>query len=163
MAKQAAPIPEGWHTLTPHMVVKDTDEAIEFYRKAFGAEEIMRMPGPGGQGVMHAEIKIGDSMIMLCDEFPQMDNWRAPESLKGTTVTLSLYLEDVDKAFQRAVDAGATVSMPVMDTFWGDRYGKVTDPFGHEWGLATHKLDLTPEEIAKGAEQFFKAMGSCGQ
>ncbi len=163
MAKQGKPIPEGFRTVTPHMVVKDAGGAIEFYKKAFGAEEVMRMPGPGGQGVMHAELKIGDSMVMLCDEFPQAGHWRAPESLKGTTVTLALYVEDVDKAFQRAVDAGATVSMPVMDTFWGDRYGKVTDPFGHEWGLATHKLDLTPEEIAKGAEEFFKNMGSCGQ
>lgn len=161
MPNPVNPIPEGFRTVTPHMVVKNTADAIEFYKKAFGAEEIMRMCGPDGKSVMHAEIKIGDSIIMMCDEFPQSDHCRSPQSVNGTTVTLALYVEDVDKSFARAIDAGATVAMPVMDCFWGDRYGKVRDPFGHEWGIATHKQDLTPEEIAKGAEEFFKNMGSC--
>ncbi len=159
----AKPIPEGFRTVTPHMVVRGAGDAIEFYKKAFGAEEVMRMPGPDGNSVMHAEIKIGDSMLMLCDEFPQMERWVAPPSLKGTTVAICLYVEDVDKLFQRAVDAGATVAMPLMDTFWGDRYGKVSDPVGHEWEIATHKQDLTPEEIAKGAEEFFSQAGECKQ
>lgn len=157
------PIPEGFHTMTPHLIVRDAAKAIEFYKKAFGAEEIMRMPGPDGKTVMHAELKIGDSMMMLCEEFPQMERWVAPQSLKGTTVAICLYVENADKAFQRAVDAGATVSMPMMDAFWGDRYGKVTDPFGHEWEMATHKQDLTPEQIGKGAEAFFAQKRSCGQ
>lgn len=158
----ANPIPEGFRTVTPHLVVKGAAEAIEFYQKAFGAEEILRMPAPDGTSVLHAELKIGDSMLMLCDEFPGMERWVSPQSLNGTTMAICLYVEDVDKSFQRAVDAGATVSMPVMDAFWGDRYGKVADPFGHEWELATHKKDLTPEEIAKGAEEFFKNMGPSG-
>jgi len=115
---------------------------------------------------MHAEVKIGDSMIMLAEDCPQMKYWGSPTQLKGTTVGLCIYLPDVDKAFDRAVAAGAKVSMPVMDMFWGDRYGKVTDPFGHEWAVATHKKDLTPEEIGKGAEAFFAQMaaggGECG-
>ncbi len=163
MAAAGKPIPEGYHSITPHMVISDTGKAIEFYKKAFGAEELFRMPGPGGQGVMHAEIKIGDSVVMMCDEMPQAGRWKAPESLNGTSVCLHIYVADVDKAFQRAIDAGATATMPVMDTFWGDRYGKLTDPFGHEWSIATHKLDLTPEEITKGAEECFKNMEGCGQ
>ncbi len=155
------PIPDGFHTVTPHLVIKDAAAAIDFYKKAFGAEEIARMPGPGGQGVMHAEIKIGDSMIMMCDEFPGMDNPKSPKSLNGTTITLMLYVKDVDSAFQRAVGAGATVSMPVTDMFWGDRYGKVSDPFGHEWAIATHKEDLTLEEIGKRAAEFFSHGAGC--
>ena len=157
------PIPEGFHTVTPHMVVSDGAKAIDFYKRAFGAEEIVCMRGPGGHGVMHAELEIGDSHIMLCDEFPGSDHLRAPSSLKGTTVTLNLYVEDADKAHARAVAAGATVSMPVADMFWGDRYGKVTDPFGHEWSFATRKEDLTPEEIGKRAEQFFSQQPGCGK
>lgn len=164
MANKVQPIPERFGTLTPYLVARDASKAIEFYKKAFGAEEIFRMPGPDGNGVMHAEIKIGNSVLMLVDEMPQMKSWVSPQSLKGTTVTLHLYVEDVDAMFKRAVDAGATVSMPVMDAFWGDRYGKVTDPFGHEWSIATHKQDLTPEEIQKGAQEFFAGMadGKCG-
>ena len=162
MTAHAKPIPEGFGTVTPHMVVRDAAKAIEFYKKAFNAEEVARMPGPGGQGVMHAELKIGDSMIMLCDEFPGMEGWRAPQSLNGTTVTLSLYVADADKAYRQAVDAGAKPSMPLEDAFWGDRYGKVTDPFGHEWGIASNQEDLTPEEIQKRAEDYFKNMdGGC--
>ena len=123
-------IPEGYHTITPQMIVKDASKAIEFYKKAFGAEELFRMPGPDGKGVMHAEIRIGNSPIMLCDEWPQMEHLISPESLKGTSICVHLYVEDADKAYQRAVDAGAKPTMPLMDAFWGDRYGKVTDPFG---------------------------------
>ncbi|MBI3668254.1 MAG: VOC family protein [Acidobacteria bacterium] len=147
-------IPEGYHTVTPHLVVRGAGRAIEFYKKAFGAQERGRMPGPGGL-LMHAELKIGDSVVMLCDEFPQMERWVAPDSLKGTTTALHLYVEDADVVFARAVAAGAKVSMPLMDAFWGDRYGKLTDPFGHEWSVATHMHDYTPEEVQKNAEAFF--------
>ncbi|MFQ5494514.1 MAG: VOC family protein [Phycisphaerae bacterium] len=156
-----SPIPERFHTITPHLCIRGAADAIEFYKKAFGAEEIFRMPGPDGKSIGHAELQIGDSVIMMGDEIPQMEGWRSPSSFNGTTVALCLYVEDVDKSFQRALDAGAKVSMPVTDMFWGDRYGKVTDPFGHEWAIATHKQDLTPEEIAKGAEAFFASMGGC--
>ena len=149
-------------SITPHLVLRNADKAIEFYKKAFGAEEICRMPGPDGKSVMHAELKIGDSMVMLGDECPDMPGPKSPESLGGTAVTISLYVEDVDKVYQQAVDAGATPSMPPMDMFWGDRYGKLTDPFGHDWGIATHKQDLTPEQMQKGAEEFFANMGKCG-
>jgi len=162
MPHQTKPIPEGFSTITPHMVVRDASKAIEFYKKAFAAEEILRLPGPNGEGIMHAELKIGDSMLMMCGEMSQEQQCKAPESLRGTSITLHLYVEDVDKAYRRAVDAGATPSMPVMDTFWGDRYGKVTDPFGHQWSIATHVQDLTPDEIARGAEEFFKNMNACG-
>ncbi len=155
---EVKPIPEGFHTITPHLVVRNADQAIEFYKKAFSAEELARMPGPDGKGVMHAELKIGDSVFMLCDEMPDMKGCLAPESLKGTTIAVHLYVNDVDTAFDRAVSAGATPSMPVMDTFWGDRYGKLTDPFGHQWSIATHKKDLTPEEMQKGAAEFFANM-----
>lgn len=156
-------IPEGYHTVTPYIVVHNAGEAIDFYKNAFGAEEVFRMPGPNGEGVMHAELRIGDSVVMLCDEMPQSGRWKAPHSLKGTSVALHIYVEDVDKAFQKAIDAGASATMPVMDTFWGDRYGKLTDPFGHDWSIATHKKDLTPQEIMKGAEEYFQHIGTCSQ
>ena len=148
-------IPEGFTTLTPHIICKDAGAAIEFYKKAFGAEEICRMPGPDGQGVMHAEIQIGNSRLLLVDENPQWEK-ASPESLGGSPVTLHLYVEDCDKVFQSAVDAGATAAMPPMDTFWGDRYSKAVDPFGHHWGIATHIKDMTPEEIGAAAGEFFK-------
>ncbi len=156
-------IPDGYHTVTAYLMVKDASAAIEFYKKAFGAEEIMRLPSPDGKSIAHAEIRIGDSPVMLGDETPMEPSWVSPPSLKGTTVGMMLYVEDVDKSFQRAVDAGATPVMPVTDMFWGDRYGKVTDPFGHHWAIATHKEDLTPDEIAKGAQEFFAKMGACSQ
>jgi uncharacterized glyoxalase superfamily protein PhnB len=152
MGTKAKPIPEGFHTLTPHIVVRDATKAIEFYKKAFGAEEICRMPGPDGK-IMHAELKIGDSMLMLVDELPEM-GCRSPQTFKGTSVILHLYVQDVDVAVKKAVSAGATVTMPISDQFWGDRYGKLTDPYGHEWSMATHKEDLTPEEIGKRAAAF---------
>ena len=147
------PVPEGYHTLTPHLVVGDANKAIEFYKKAFGAEEITRMPGPGGK-IMHASIRIGNSVVMLNDEYPDMGS-RSPKSIGGTPVTLNLYVENVDKLWDRAVAAGATVTMPLADMFWGDRYGMVTDPYGHRWSLATHKEDVSPEETMKRAAAAF--------
>jgi PhnB protein len=144
----AKPIPQGFHTVTPYITVKGAAQAIDFYKRAFGAEEVERVPGPDGKSVMHAEVKIGDSIVMLSDEFPQAGS-RSPQTLGGSTGYLFLYVPDVDAAFKRAVDAGAKPTMPLADMFWGDRFGKVADPFGHEWGLATHQEDLTPEEIHK--------------
>ncbi len=159
MAGKVRAIPEGFGTLTPHLVVRGAAKAIDFYKKAFGAEEVMRMPTPDGQYIIHATVKIGDSMLMLCDEMPQMQRWVSPAALNGTTVALHLHVEDVDKAFQRAVDAGCKVSFPLMDMFWGDRYGKLTDPFGHEWSMATKVKDVTPQEAAAGAQAFFAGIG----
>jgi PhnB protein len=142
------PIPPGYHTVTPYLTVKGAGQAIEFYKRAFGAQEVERMAGPDGKSVMHAELKIGDSIVMLSDEFPQMGT-RSPQTLGGSSGYLFLYVSDVDAAFKRAVDAGAKATMPPADMFWGDRFAKVSDPFGHEWGMATHKEDLSPEEIRK--------------
>jgi uncharacterized glyoxalase superfamily protein PhnB len=155
---KAKPIPDGFHTITPHLVVKDGSKAIDFYKKAFGAEELGRHPGPDGKSIMHALLKVGDSMIMLNDECPEMGA-RGPLAVGGTSVTLSLYVQDADKAFDRAVKAGAKVTMPLADQFWGDRYGIVTDPFGHMWAIATHKQDLTPAELAKAAQTAMASMG----
>ncbi len=155
------PIPEGHHTVTPQLVIKGAAEAIEFYKKAFNAEEVMRMNGPDGKSVMHGEVKIGDSMVYLADEYPDM-GCVGPQALNGTPVTLHLYVNDVDAAFKQATDAGATVAMPLQDMFWGDRYGIVVDPFGHKWSLATHKEDVSPEECeARAAKQF--GGGACGE
>ena len=150
MGKPGKPVPEGFHTVTPHLTMKNAGEAIEFYRKAFGAEEIARMPGPGGS-VMHAEIRIGDSPIMLNDEFPE-HGARGPKTIGGTPVSIHLYVNDVDALFDRAVKAGAKVTMPIADMFWGDRFGKLEDPFGHQWSIATHKEDVTPEECKERAK-----------
>jgi PhnB protein len=144
----AKPIPQGFHTVTPYITVKGAAQAIDFYKRAFGAEEVERIPGPDGKSVMHAEVKIGDSIVMLSDELPQAGS-RSPQTLGGSTGYLFLYVSDVDAAFKRAVDAGAKGAMPPADMFWGDRFGKVADPFGHEWGLATHKEDLSPDEIRR--------------
>lgn len=162
MSANVNPIPEGFHTVTPHMVVRNASGAIDFYKKAFGAEEIMRMPAPDGKGIMHAELKIGNSILMIVDEMPQMEQWVSPQKLSGTTVALSIYCEDADALYQRAIDAGAKESMKPMDAFWGDRYSKVTDPFGHKWEICTHKEDLSPEEIGKRAEAFFAQMATGG-
>ena len=145
--KKVSPVPKGYHTVTPYLVLKNTGDALAFYTKALGAKEIMRMPGPDGR-IAHAEIQIGDSRIMLGDETPERGT-HAPESVGGTPVHIFLYLPDVDKTFAQATSAGATVEMPPMDMFWGDRYAKVADPFGHKWNLATHKEDLTPKEMAR--------------
>jgi uncharacterized glyoxalase superfamily protein PhnB len=144
----AKPKPDGYHTITPAITVKGAAAAIEFYTRAFGARERMRMPSPDGAAVMHAELEIGDSVFMLADEFPEM-NCVGPQTLRGTTGAMFLYVPDVDAAFRRAVEAGAKVLMPVTDMFWGDRYGQVEDPFGHRWGLATHVEDLSDDEIRR--------------
>jgi uncharacterized glyoxalase superfamily protein PhnB len=151
---KAKPIPDGFHTITPHLVVKDASKAIDFYKKAFGAEELERHPGPDGKSIMHATIKIGDSRVMLNDEFPDM-GCRGPLAIGGTAVTLHLYVQDVDKAFERATKAGAKVTMPLADQFWGDRYGIVADPFGHMWSIATHMQDMTGVDLAKAAQAAF--------
>lgn len=155
------PIPEGYHTVTPYLIVKGAAEAIDFYKRAFGAEEIARMLDPDGRRVVHAEIRIGDSVVMLADEFPEM-NYLGPLSRGGPTSTLFVYVEDVDAAFAQALAAGATLKMPVTDMFWGDRYGQLTDPFGHHWSLATHKEDVPPEELQRRSEQFFAQMKAGG-
>lgn len=153
MTNKVQPIPTGFSTLTPHLIIKDAAKAIEFYKKAFGAEELVRMPMPDGR-LMHACLQIGNARLMLCDEFPEHDcgNGASAKTLGKATATIHMYVEDADKAYQRAVDAGATPSMPVQDMFWGDRYGQVVDPFGQPWSIATHKEDLTPEQIKKNME-----------
>ncbi|MGQ0613858.1 MAG: VOC family protein [Planctomycetaceae bacterium] len=148
------PIPDGYHTLTPYLVVKGGAQAIEFYKKAFGAEELFRLPAPGGS-LGHAEIKIGDSVVMLADEHPAM-GCVGPLSLGGTPVSLLLYVTDVDARFRKAIAAGAKEARPVKDQFYGDRSGTLTDPFGHVWTLATHKEDLTPAQIQMRFESYAK-------
>ncbi len=156
MASRAKPIPKGFHTVTADLIVRDAARAIDFYKRAFGAEELFRIEGLPGK-IGHAELKIGDSIIMLADE---MDGGtcRSPQSLGGTAVNISLYVKDVDQVFNQAVAAGAKVSMPVKDMFWGDRFGQVTDPFGHSWSIATHKEDLTMEEIRERARSAMAEM-----
>jgi PhnB protein len=156
MAGKVRGIPEGYHTITPSIVVQEAARAIDFYKKAFGAEEIMRMPEPGGR-IMHAELRIGNSRFMLCDEMPEMGA-RSPKTLGGTPGGLYLYVENVDAAWKRAVDAGAKPVYPLADMFWGDRMGRLEDPFGHAWSLAQHIKDLTPAEIEKGQKEFFAGM-----
>lgn len=139
------PVEEGMHSVTAHIVCAGAADAIEFYKRAFGAEEMMRMPMPDGK-LGHAMIRIGDSMVMMADEFPEWES-RGPLSIGGTPVTLHLSVPNVDEVFERAVNAGAKVRMPVADMFWGDRYGVVEDPFGHRWSIATHIRDMTPQEM----------------
>ena len=147
---QVKPIPDGMPTLTPHIVCANALEAIEFYKRAFGAVEEFRLTTPQGQ-LMHAMLRIGNSPVMMAEEMPE---WQSlgPKALKGTPVVLHLYVEDVDAAVARAVDAGAKVTMPVQEMFWGDRYGQLEDPYGHRWSVATHVRDVPPEELAKAAE-----------
>jgi uncharacterized glyoxalase superfamily protein PhnB len=155
------PIPEGMHTITAHLCCADAQKAMDFYKAAFGAQELARIVGPGG-GLMHGMMKIGDSNIMLHDEIPQ---WDALGPLKrgGTSVTLHLAVADVDAWTERAVKAGASVKMPVADMFWGDRYGEVVDPFGHVWAIASRIKDMTPQEMAQAGEAAFANMGQeCG-
>ncbi len=153
-------IPEGFSTITPHIICSDVAKAIEFYKKAFAAEDVCSMPGPDGKGVMHAEISIGNSRLMLGQENPQW-NMKSPTTLGGTPVTIHLYVEDCDASYKRAIDAGATSIMPPDDAFWGDRYSTIADPFGHSWSLATHTKDLTEEQINENAKEFFKKMPDC--
>jgi len=148
------PIPEGYHTLTPSLTVRNAERAIEFYKQAFGAEVRGGIAkGPDGK-VMHAELKIGDSVIMLTDEYPEFGS-KSPQSIGDSGMGLHIYLDNVDAAFDRAVKAGASVEMPVMDQFWGDRYGKLKDPFGHKWSMATHVRDMSQDEMEKGMDEAF--------
>jgi PhnB protein len=155
MTSKVKAVPDGFHTVTPHLTVRDANRALDFYKKAFGAEVLHSMPAPGGK-VMHAAIKIGDSIVMLADEFPEHGGATTPAG--GSGDALHIYIENVDAAFDRAVSAGATVKMPVADMFWGDRYGQVQDPFGHRWSLATHTRDMSPEEMTKEQEKAFSQM-----
>ena len=140
-------IPDGYYSLTPYLVCKGAAKAIEFYSKAFGAKETVRMPGPGG-AIMHAEVKIGNSMLMLADEQKERGHL-SPDSIGGTACSIMLYTEEVDDVFKRAVAAGAKAEMPPADMFWGDRMGNIVDPFGHKWTIATHKEDVSPAEMEK--------------
>jgi PhnB protein len=157
----AKPIPDEYHSITPHLTIRGAAEALPFYQKAFGAEIRGQAPGPDGR-LWHAEMRIGDSRVFLADEFPEMDaKSRSPVTLGGTTMTLNILCDDVDAWFERAVKAGATADMAPADMFWGDRYCKVTDPFGHSWAILTHKEDLTPEQLeerSKKAMEEFAAM-----
>jgi PhnB protein len=151
------PIPDGYHTATPYLIVHDGVRALDFYQRAFGATELMRMVGPGGK-LGHAEIKIGNSPIMLADEFPEMGA-RSPQALGGSPVSILLYVEDVDARFHQAIAAGAKVVRPLADQFYGDRSGTLEDPFGHKWTIATHKEDVPPAEMQRRAEAFMKKQG----
>ena len=152
----AKPVPEGYHTLTPFLTVRNAAKAIEFYKQAFGAEERGIAKDPTGK-VMHAEIKIGDSIVMLADEFPEFGSV-APDSGGGTSMGLHIYLDNVDQAFDRAVKAGAKVEMPVANQFWGDRYGRLKDPFGHKWSIATHVKDMSSDEMKKAMDDAMATM-----
>ena len=154
MSANVTPIPDGFHSLTPHLVIRGAIDAIEFYKQAFGAEEIGRHTVPGTKTIMHATLRIGDSMVMVNDEFP---NYGAlsPAAFNGSPVSIHIYVTDVDAVFNRAVAAGAKATMPVQDMFWGDRYGKLTDPFGHHWSVATRKEIVSPEEMEKRAAKAF--------
>ena len=145
------PIPDGMHALTPHLICADAAAAIDFYKAAFGAVELVRLPGPQGK-LMHGSVRIGDSTLMLVDEAPEW-NMLGPKSLKGSPVTIHLYVADVDATVAQAVAAGAKITMPVADMFWGDRYGTLEDPFGHRWSVATHTRDTTHEEMQQAMAQ----------
>lgn len=150
----AKPVPDGYHTVTPYLIVNDAAKAIDFYKRAFNAVELMRMAGQDGR-VGHAEIKVGDSRIMLADEFPDM-GFRGPHTLGGSPVGMALYVENVDALFDQAIRAGGKVTRPLQDQFYGDRSGTLVDPFGHVWTITTHKEDLSPEEINRRFEEFSK-------
>ncbi|MHB1287010.1 MAG: VOC family protein [Leptospirales bacterium] len=145
------PIPDGMHTVTPHLICEGASDAIEFYKKAFGATEKGRLQNPDGQ-IMHASIQIGDSTIFLVDDMPER-GWPGPKALKGSPVAIHLYVNDVDAFTARAVKAGAKVTMAVADMFWGDRYGQLEDPFGHRWSVATHLRDMSPEEVQQAMQK----------
>jgi uncharacterized glyoxalase superfamily protein PhnB len=151
MVSAVKPIPDGYHTITPNLVCRNAERAIEFYKQVFGANELMRMPGPGGK-IMHCELKIGNSILFVNDELSQS---HADAGRSGApSISLFLYVEDVDSVFSRALSAGAKVEMPLQDMFWGDRFGKISDPSGHVWGLATHKEDVAPTEMERRSASF---------
>ena len=152
------PIPEGYHSLTPYLAVEDADKAIEFYKDAFGAQELLRMPGPDGK-IAHAELEIGDSKLMLSDPFPQ-SNVKPPAERGGPTGSIFMYVEDVDAIFEQGQRAGAKVVSELEDMFWGDRFGTLSDPFGHVWSIATHKEDLSEEEMAERSKAAMAEMGA---
>jgi PhnB protein len=152
------PIPDGYHAVTPYLALDNAAEAIEYYKKAFGAKERGRMDAPGGK-IGHAELEIGDALVMLSDALPQFST-RPPKELGGTSASVFLYVEDVDAVVKQAVDAGGTVEMEVADQFWGDRFGSITDPFGHVWAIATHVEDVSPEEMAERAKEAMAAMSN---
>jgi len=154
MAIRVKPIPDGFHSITPYLTVDNAKEAVDFYKRAFDAKETVRMDGPDGK-ISHAELKIGDSILMVSDGMPGA---RTPRALGGTPVNIFLYVEDVDTVFNRARSAGAKVDAPLEDMFWGDRYGKLTDPFGHSWSVATHKEDVAPGEMKKRAQAAMEKM-----
>lgn len=158
MTANVKPIPEGFHAVTPHLTLKNAKQAIEFYKRAFDAKVLGLFPGPDGKSTMHAQIRIGDSILMMGDEMPNQ-GCQSAETLGTSPVSLYIYLPNVDAAFKQAVAAGATVIMPVMDAFWGDRCGTLKDPFGYSWTIATHSLDLTQEEMQEGAQTFFAKAG----
>ncbi len=157
MSSQVKQIPEGFRSVTPYLTVNNAAGAIDYYKRAFGAQEVVRMDSPDGK-IGHAEIRIGDSLIMLSDEMPR-GHARSPQSLGGTTAGIFLYVDDVDAVFKQALAVGGKETMPLADMFWGDRYGTLTDPFGHIWSLATHKEDVAPEEMAKRSKEAMAAMG----
>ena len=157
MPTQAKPIPQGFRSVTPYLTLSDAARALDFYKRAFGAQEVMRMDGPDGK-IGHAEIKIGDSIIMLADEMPGTGG-RSPQSLGGTTGGVFLYVENADSIFNQAVSAGAKVEAPLGDMFWGDRYGRLRDPFGHSWSVATHKEDVAPAEMSRRMQEAMAKMG----
>jgi PhnB protein len=150
-------IPKGYHSITPVLIVKGAEQAIEFYKKAFGAKELHRAYVPGGNTIIHAEIQIGDSRIMLNDEFPEL-NCKSPQSVGGTSTALYVYVKDVEKIFVQAAASGATVTMPIMDAFWGDRTGQLIDPYGHIWSFATRKRNLSPKQMQKAQEEWLAEM-----
>ncbi|MEW6364214.1 MAG: VOC family protein [Acidobacteriota bacterium] len=161
MAKAARPIPEGYRSVTPQLIVKSGAEALEFYKRAFGAVELMRMYGPDGKILAHAELRIGDSIVFVADEF-EGSPVKSPTSLGGTSASIYLYVEHADSTMERAVSAGALVHMPPNDMFWGDRVGSVIDPFGYHWAIATHTEDLTPQEVSKRKDAFYAKMAKSG-
>ncbi len=153
MTDKVKPIPDGYHTVTPYLIIDDAAEALEFYQKVFGAKQGVRLDMPGGK-IGHAELDIGDSKIMLADEFPEMDAL-GPKTVGGTSVSIALYVEDVDATVELAVGCGATIAKPIEDQFYGDRSGTIVDPFGHKWTIATHIEDVSPEELEKRAADLF--------
>lgn len=159
MSTPVKPIPDGFHSVTPYIAVRGAAQAIEFYKQAFGAVERCRLPSPDGQGIGHAEIVIGNSIVMLSDEFPEFGKV-SPFTAKGCSVSLAIYVEDADVVFNRAVGAGAKVRQPLTDKFYGDRSGCLTDPFGHEWTIMTHKEDVSDEEMARRLQKFYEEMAA---
>ncbi len=159
LSRAVEPIPEGYHTVTEALTIRGAGKAIEFYKKAFGAQVVDRVDGPDGKGVMHAALQIGDSRIFVADEMPGM-GCRSPETLGGTSSSFYLYVKDVDNAVKKAIEAGATLKRPVENMFWGDRFGSVADPFGYTWDMATRVEDVPPDELKTRATAFVKKMTS---